>query len=82
MQLAAYRVGLGIPEARCANVFVSVTQPGLVVVYEWPQEDLARGWNMFQSLLTFWKLKNKFDPSETGVEPSLFSSTMAQGATS
>lgn len=82
MQLAAYRVGLGIPEARCANVFVSVTQPGLVVVHEWSQEDLVRGWNMFQSLLTFWKLKNKFNPSETGVEPSLFSSTTAQGATS
>ena len=82
MQLAAYRVGLGVPQARCANVFVSVTEPGLVVVYEWLQEDLTRGWNMFQSLLTFWKLKNKFDPNEAGVEPSLFSSTSAQGVTS
>jgi hypothetical protein len=59
MQLAAYRVGLGIPKARCANVFVSRSVPGLVVVKEWSQEDLARGWEMFCSLLKFWQLKNQ-----------------------
>jgi len=59
MQLAAYRVGLGIPKARCANVFVSRSVPGLVVVKEWPEEDLARGWEMFCSLLKFWQLKNQ-----------------------
>ena len=41
----------------------TVTEPGLVVVHEWTPEDLDRGWKMFESLLTFWKLKNKFDPS-------------------
>jgi len=59
MQLAAYRVGLGIPKARCANVFVSRSVPGLVVVKEWSQEDLDRGWEMFCSLLKFWQLKNQ-----------------------
>jgi hypothetical protein len=59
MQLAAYRVGLGMPEARCANVFVSRSVPGLVVVKEWSQEDLKRGWAMFMSLLQFWQLKNQ-----------------------
>ena len=59
MQLSAYRVGLGIPNARCANVFVSRSVKGLVVVKEWSQEDLARGWDMFQHLLSFWQLKNK-----------------------
>jgi len=52
-------VGLGIPKARCANVFVSRSVPGLVVVKEWSQEDLARGWEMFCSLLKFWQLKNQ-----------------------
>lgn len=61
MQLAAYRVGLDLPEARCANVFVSVTNPGLVVVKEWSQEDLARGWTMFHSLLKFWQAKNQHE---------------------
>ena len=58
MQLAAYRVGLGIPNARCANVFVSRNVPGLVVVKEWPLEDLDKGWEMFLHLLAFWQLKN------------------------
>lgn len=59
MQLAAYRVGLDLPNAVCANVFVSATKPGLVVIKEWSQEDLSRGWEMFQSLLRFWQIKNQ-----------------------
>jgi hypothetical protein len=60
MQLAAYRIGLGIPNARCANVFASVSYPGVIKVHEWSEEDLKRGWAMFQNLLNFWILKNKF----------------------
>ena len=60
MQLSAYRVGLGMPGARCANVFVSRSVPGLVKVVEWSQENLDRGWQMFFHLLFFWKLKHKF----------------------
>lgn len=60
MQLAAYRVGLGLPNARCANVFASVSHPGLVKVKEWSEDELQRGWKMFQALLSFWQLKNKF----------------------
>jgi len=59
MQLAAYRVGLDLPTAVCANVFVSATMPGLVVIKEWSQEDLERGWKMFESLLRFWQIKNQ-----------------------
>ena len=58
MQLAAYRVGLRMPEARCANVFVSRSVPGLAVVKEWSAEDLQRGWTMFGHLLNFWQIKN------------------------
>lgn len=60
MQLAAYRIGLGMPNARCANVFASVSYPGLIKVHEWSEAELQRGWAMFQALLTYWKLKNKF----------------------
>lgn len=60
MQLAAYRHGLGVPHARCANVFASRTHPGLIKIVEWSEEDLVMGWEMFQCLLRFWKLKNKF----------------------
>jgi len=59
MQLAAYRVGVDLPNADCANVFVSVTVPGLVVINKWSQQDLARGWSMFQGLLSYWQAKNQ-----------------------
>ena len=58
MQLSAYRTGLEIPYARCANVFVSVTEPGLVVVREWTQDELVRGWKMFESLKNYWYAKS------------------------
>lgn len=61
MQLGAYRHGLGIENARCAIVYVSVTNPGLVLVKEIPEELLQQGWTMFYALLHYWKAKNKFD---------------------
>lgn len=60
MQLAAYRVGLGMHKARCANVFVSRSIPGLVTIHEWTESDLKRGWAMFSALLNFWQAKNKY----------------------
>ena len=60
MQLSAYRHGLDLPHARCANVFVSRTHKGLVRIVEHSEEDLQRHWSMFTHLLNFWKLKNKF----------------------
>lgn len=61
MQLAAYRVGLGIPSAECANVFVSRTTPGCTYIKEWTQEELERGWLMFHNLLRFWQIKNNHE---------------------
>jgi hypothetical protein len=63
MQLSAYRYGLGLPHARCANVFVSRASLGLVKIIEWSESDLERGWEMFKCLLNFWKLKNNFGES-------------------
>ncbi len=60
MQLSAYRNGLGLPHARCANVFASRTHPGLIKVVEWSEEELQTGWAMFKALHRFWQLKNKF----------------------
>lgn len=64
MQLSAYRVGLGIPNARCANIFVAreKTKDGKVLckIIEWSEEDLQRGWEMFHHLLQFWQKKNKY----------------------
>lgn len=61
LQLAAYREGLGLPGARCANVFVSRTNPDLSYVHEWAEEDIKKGWAMFQHLLSYWQLKNNHE---------------------
>jgi len=56
MQLAAYRHGLNMPNARCANVFF--TEEGDVKLVEHSQEDLASAWECFKCLLQFHKIKN------------------------
>lgn len=62
-QLAAYRHGLFLPQARCANIFVSVTEHGLVVVKEWTEEQIQRGWKMFSALKTYWYVKSGLSSS-------------------
>jgi len=64
MQLAAYRVGLGIPDARCAIVYVSASVPGVAKLIELPAEKLAAGWEMFQGLLAYWQAKSGYYPAE------------------
>jgi hypothetical protein len=63
MQLAAYRHGLNIPQARCAIVYVSVTNPGLTRLIEIKEPDLQLGWKMFYSLLHYWQAKNGYQSS-------------------
>lgn len=58
MQLAAYRMGIHMPNARCANVFVSVTKPGLVKIIEWQPNEIERGWAMFDALRQYWYAKS------------------------
>jgi hypothetical protein len=67
MQLAAYRTGLGMSFAKCANIFVSATHPGLVHIHEWTEEDMEQGWEMFVSLLRFWYAKTKLDRLRSSV---------------
>lgn len=56
LQLSAYRKGLGLPNAKIANVFVSRTVPGLVKL-EVHDDDY---WDRFKCLLDYWKLKNGY----------------------
>lgn len=63
MQLIAYAWGLDVPSARCANVFVSTTQPGLVHIHEWDKAELAKSWAMFRGLLTYWQAKTGYAPN-------------------
>jgi hypothetical protein len=56
MQLAAYRMGLNKPTARCANIYF--TESGDVRLIEHSEQDLSDAWECFQYLLAFYKKKN------------------------
>jgi hypothetical protein len=64
MQLAAYREGLGMPQARCAICYVSVNNPGLARLIELDEIQLRKGWGMFRGLLEYWKHRANYDPSK------------------
>jgi hypothetical protein len=69
MQLSAYSHGLYLSHARCANVYVSTTVPGLVKIKEWTQEEVEKGLDMFIHLMKYWQIKNKYaaSPNDFGV---------------
>lgn len=58
-QLAAYRE-MVCPGSRCANLFISRNNPGLVRAREWNESEIVKAWNEFVCLLTFWQVKNDF----------------------
>jgi hypothetical protein len=64
MQLAAYRFGLGVPTARCANVFVSTSEPGTVCIVEHTEQELVRGFVMFGWALKLWQAQKNYYPCE------------------
>lgn len=59
MQAAAYREGLGMPHARCANVFICL-ETGEIDFHEHQPEELDHGWRLFSHALDIWKLQNGF----------------------
>lgn len=62
MQLAAYREGLGIPNAKCYNLFISTHESSLgqLKLHEWTEKEMQRGWKMFNLVLQLWKEVNNF----------------------
>lgn len=57
-QLAAYRMGLGMPDAKCAICYVSTGDPKARLIELEPGE-LAQGWDEFSALLALWKAVNR-----------------------
>lgn len=60
MQTASYALGLGIPNAKRYNLFISTQEPGLITLTE--STDFERDWGMFEALLKLWQLKNNYKP--------------------
>jgi len=47
-QMAAYRVGFGYPEAKCANVYFDRKTGGIVSEKIWKESQVEKGWELFQ----------------------------------
>lgn len=62
-QLGAYQVGLGLPNADCANVFFSRTHPGATKLHRWKAAEIAEGAAIFADTLRLWKRLKAYDPS-------------------
>lgn len=61
MQLAAYRHGLGMPKARCYNLFISSQDTNIIALVEYTEKELYDAWEMFKCLLKFWQISNKME---------------------
>ena len=55
-QLSAYREGVSKPKNKVANVFVCL-EDGQIDFHEHKEEDLQKGWSIFQHALAIWKLQ-------------------------
>lgn len=62
-QLAAYREGMGIPNARCANVFICI-ETSEVDFHEHTEEQLQNGWQVFSHALAIWQLTNDYSATK------------------
>jgi hypothetical protein len=72
IQLAAYREGLGMSSARCAILFVSTSVPGLTQLVELSQDDLERGWDIFEYLVSLWQIVNNYEPQTELTKEEVF----------
>jgi hypothetical protein len=72
IQLAAYREGLGMSSARCAIIYVSTSVPGLTHLVELSQDELERGWDIFERLVDLWQIVNNYKPQTELTKEEVF----------
>jgi hypothetical protein len=68
IQLEAYRQGLGMPDARMLNVFVSTSVPGLATVVEHEDGD-TWAWDVFQDCLKLFKTIKRMNIPLKAIKP-------------
>lgn len=62
-QLASYSMGVHGKLVRCANVFLSSSEPGRYLLREWTKEELEYGWALFLAAKKLWEVSNKYEPA-------------------
>jgi hypothetical protein len=72
IQLAAYREGLGMSDARCCIIYVSTSVPGLTHLVELSDEELERGWDIFELQVQLWQIVNNYEPQTYLTKEEIF----------
>lgn len=62
IQLAGYRIGLRLREARLFNAFGSISDPGLVLLHAHSANDAEHGEQMFRAALALYQAKTQYIP--------------------
>ena len=68
MQLSAYVQGCGFDKAERISIFVDREDTSLIACHVWDEVTHSKHRDMFNALLTYWKLTKNYDPSEVGDE--------------
>jgi len=66
MQLSTYVQGCGFDKAERISIFVDREDTSLIACHVWDEETHSKHKDMFNALLTYWKLTKNYDPSEVG----------------
>ena len=61
MQLSAYAQGCGFNKPERVSIFVDRQKTDLALGYIWDKESHIKHIEMFNSLLTYWKLVKNYD---------------------
>jgi len=61
IQLAAYRLGLGLENATLSNVYISTSVKGEVFVKVWTEEEARLATQQWLAILNLWKLLKNFN---------------------
>ena len=64
MQLSAYAQGCGFNNPKRISIFVDRIETGLIACHQWDEASHSKHIDMFNALLTYWKLTKNYDPSE------------------
>ena len=65
MQLSAYVQGCGLDTAERISIFVDREDTSLIACHVWDKKSHTKHLNMFNSLLSFWKLSKNYNPQIT-----------------
>ena len=68
MQLSAYAQGCGFDKAERVSIFVDREDTSLIACHVLDEVTHSKHRDMFNALLTYWKLTKNYDPSEVGDE--------------